>query len=112
MTPEPRKPIPVSTPEDDRSVWGVVTWEDVDPRIDFFTVDVKGLSSAYRWEDPEGAFKAGDKPATGRKLTQKTLQLNFWRPGDEFTADEQPVYLGHDPKNSEAGKVDYQWIFR
>ena len=36
------KPIPLSTELVDRSVWGVATWEDVDPRVDFFSVFVQG----------------------------------------------------------------------
>ena len=76
-------PIALSTPTDDRSVWGVATWVDIDPRIDFFSIYVNGLTNAYRWTDPHG-FKAGDPPGTGREYTHKTLQLNFWRPGDEF----------------------------
>ena len=48
------KPIPVSSDLVDKSVWGVATWEDVDPRIDFFSVYVQGLTNAYQWVDPPG----------------------------------------------------------
>ena len=67
-----------------RGVWGVAMWEDVDPQIDFFSVYVGGLTNAYQWTDPPGAFKLGDRPGKGRKFTRKTLQLNFWRPGDDI----------------------------
>ena len=53
-----------------------------------------GLTNAYRWTDPQNGFKAGDAPATGRKYTYKTLQLNFWRPGDEFGIYEDQIYMG------------------
>jgi len=86
--------IPLSTATEDNSVWGVATWVDVDPRIDFFSIYVNGLTSAYRWTDPPGAFKAGDPPTTGRQFTRKTLQLNFWRPGDEFNLLEDEIFIG------------------
>ncbi len=128
-------PIPLSTATDDHSVWGVVTWVDIDPRIDFFSIYVNGLTNAYRWTDPPGAFKVGDPPGTGRKYTHKTLQLNFWRPGDEFVLSEDEIYLGApadkvakpaNPDNSAESAaeqpspggrnwdkiIDYRWLFR
>ena len=129
--------VKLSTATDDNSVWGVATWVDVDPRIDFFSIYVTGLSNAYRWTDPEGSFKAGDTPATGREFTHKTLQLNFWRPGDEYGVFEDQIYIGApedkvaksaDPDNpapAATGKeapspkernwdkiIDYRWVFR
>lgn len=100
------KPIPLSTELVDNSVWGVATWEDVDPRVDTFSVYVQGLTNAYRWVDPAGAFKAGDPPGTGRNLLEKTLMLNFWRPGDEYVEDQRTVRFGI------PDKVDYSWVYR
>lgn len=100
----------------DNRVWGVATWTDVDPRIDFFSVYVGGLSNAYRWEDPAGAYKAGDPIGTGREFTRKTLQLNFWRPGDEHLQDEREVRFG--VARGKAGLYDvsegvaYRWVYR
>ncbi len=51
------KLIPLSTELVDKSVWGVATWEDVDPRIDYFSVYVEGLTNAYQWIDPPGAYQ-------------------------------------------------------
>ena len=99
-------PIPVSTDKSDKSVWGVATWEDVDPRIDFFSIYVQGLSNAYRWIDPPGGFKKGHPAGTGRVFTTKTLRLNFWRPGDEFREDQREIRFGI------PGKVDYEWVYR
>jgi hypothetical protein len=65
--------IPVSSEATDRSVWGVAMWEGVDRRADFISVFVQGLSNAYRW-DPTAA--------ESEQLIFKTLQVNFWRPGD------------------------------
>jgi hypothetical protein len=134
------QPVTLSTATQDNSVWGVVTWVDVDPRIDFFSIYVTGLTNAYRWTDPQNGFKAGDAPATGRQYTYKTLQLNFWRPGDEFAIYEDQIYIGSpedkvakpaDPDNpAEAAApaapkeapspgqrnwdkiIDYRWVFR
>ncbi len=110
------RPIPVSGGGVDRSVWGVATWENVDPRVDFLSVYVGGLTNAYRWEDPAGAYQVGDPPGKGRRFTRKALQLNFWRPGDEFSEHEAEIRYG-----VPAGKaslygvpegVAYRWVYR
>jgi hypothetical protein len=99
-----------------RGVWGVAMWEDVDPQIDFFSVYVRGLSNAYQWTDPQGAFKLGNPPGTGRKFTYKTLQLNFWSPGDELDQNEREIRFGAAPGrgafyDSPEG-VAYRWVYR
>ncbi|MEX2560337.1 MAG: hypothetical protein WD403_10505, partial [Pirellulales bacterium] len=43
--------IPPSSDEQDNSVWGVATWEDIDPTTDHFSIYAQGLTNAYRWED-------------------------------------------------------------
>jgi hypothetical protein len=117
-------PIAISDDNKDNSVWGVVTWTDVDPRIDYFMVYVQGLTNAYQFEDPAGAYKAGDEPGTGRKITRKTLQLNFWRPGDTVDPNEEEIRYGCrlDPDPAEQEKilkeygvqkpVDHVWVYR
>jgi hypothetical protein len=100
------KPIPVSKDKVDRSVWGVCTWEDVDPRIDSFSVSIQGLTNAYKWTDQPAEFKMGDSPGKGRVLSEKTLVLNFWRPGDEFVEDRRVIRYGM------PGQVDYSWVYR
>ena len=115
----PRWPSRFSSPSDGRAdnrVWGVATWTDVDPRIDFFSVFVGGLSNAYRWEDPAGAYQAGDPPGTGRTFTRKTLQLNFWRPGDEHLQDEREIRFGVARGKGDLYDVSegvaYRWVYR
>jgi len=98
--------IPPSTPEIDRSVWGVVTWEGVDPRTDRFTIYIDGLTNAYRWSDPDGALKAGDPPGTGRIVEHQGLKINFWRPSDTRDEDEEEIRLGI------PGEVDYEWYYK
>jgi len=108
--------LPPSDGRTDNRVWGVATWTDVDPRIDFFSVYVGGLTNAYQWADPAGAYKAGDPPGTGREFARKALQLNFWRPGDEHLQDEREVRFG--VARGKAGLYDvsegvaYRWVYR
>lgn len=88
------------------TVWGVVTWTDIDPSVDFFSVYVGGLTNAYEWEDPPGAYQVGQPPGTGRKFTRKYLKLNFWRPGDEYYEHEKEIRFGI------PGQPDYEWVYR
>ncbi len=119
--------IPVSSPYEDNSVWGIATWTGVDPRSDFFSVFVQGLTNAYRWQDPPGAFRAGDAPMTGRRFTFKTLQLNFWRAGDAIDTREDEIRFGVPNQNQVPAvggedevlkiyrlkeRVDYLWVYR
>lgn len=119
-----RQPIPLSTPDNPKEVWGLVTWEDIDPRITYFSVFVKGLTNAYEPEDAADGFKPGDPPATGRTIRAKTLQLNFWRPGDTVNEVEDEVRFGvpYDADLQRQAKilgaydlqerVDYRWDYR
>jgi hypothetical protein len=110
------QPIPVSDGRIDRSVWGVATWVDVDPRIDFFSILVGGLTNAYRWTDNPAAYHAGDTPGRGRRFTHKMLQLNFWRPGDEIQPNEREFRYGPPLGKSDlygvSDGVAYHWVYR
>ncbi|MEX2175521.1 MAG: hypothetical protein WD872_14255 [Pirellulaceae bacterium] len=117
-------PIPISNESTDNSVWGVATWVDVDPRIDYYMVYVQGLTNAYRFDDPAGAFQKGDQPGSGRKLMKKTLQLNFWRPGDTIDPHEEEIRYGaridSDPVEQQKifalfgidKPIDHRWLYR
>ena len=91
--------IPVSTDRVDKSVWGVVTWTDIDPKIDFFSIYVKGLTNAYKFAEVDSAFKTGSPPLTGRRFQNKVLQLNFWRPGDQVREHEREIHFGLPPED-------------
>ena len=69
-------------------------------------VYVTGLTNAYRWKDTPGEYKAGDPIGKGRQLVKKTLKLNFWRYGDEFSEREDAIRYGI------PGQPDYQWVYR
>jgi len=88
------------------TLWGVATWEDVDPRIVRFSTYVFGLTNSYRWKDQPGEYKPGDSTLQGRKLYRKTLKLNFWRPGDQYYEHEEEIRYGV------PGGVDYEWVYR
>ena len=77
--------VPVSDARTDRSVWGYVLWEEIDPRTDYLSIYVQGLTNAFRFED------LGDGT---RRYTYKTLQLNFWRPGDSVYEHEKEIRYG------------------
>jgi hypothetical protein len=88
------------------TVWGIATWEDLDPQIDRFSVYIKGLTNAYKWFDEPGEYTRGAALGTGRRLMEKTLRLNFWRPGDEYLEHEKELRYGF------PGEVDYEWVYR
>lgn len=109
-----REPIPVST---EAEVWGVATWVGVDPRSDYISVYVQGLTNAYRLAPTEGDGR--------RKVLSKSLQLNFWRSGDAIRLSEQeitygiPLYPDDAPRQQEVldayqlkKPLEYQWVFR
>lgn len=106
--------IPRSSDPDAPGVWGVATWEDVDPKLDFLSVNVFGLTNAFRQEG-----LGEDAP-----FQKKALALNFYRPGDAMRPTEDTIYFGvpafEDPSEqayilNQYGleeRVDYRWIFR
>jgi hypothetical protein len=110
-----RVSIPVTSPEADGGVWGVVTWEGVDPRVDYFSIFAGGLTNAVRF--------AGDPPDPATHQ-HKTLQLNFWRPGDAVDEHEGEIRYGvpsvEDPKEQAqilarynlSRRLDYLWVYR
>jgi hypothetical protein len=119
-----RQRIPVSTADKDNGVWGVAMWENVDPRIDFFSVYVQGLTNAYQFSDKANEFKPGDKPGKGRSFKMKTLVLHFWRPGDTVAENEGEIRYGMpteveaaaqkemNAKYGENDRLDYRWTYR
>ncbi len=61
-------------------------------------------------------FQAGDTPSKGRMYLRKTLQLNFWRPGDSLAENEREIRYGAalgaaDAYGTNEG-VAYSWLYR
>ena len=106
--------IPYTSDPAAPGVWGVATWEDVDPSLDFVSVEVFGLTNAFQ-QDGQG------KDAPYRR---KALQLNFYRPGDMVDPTEDQIRFGvpaYDDETEQAYilkqygldvRLDYRWLFR
>jgi hypothetical protein len=87
--------VPVSSkPGIDDAVFGVATFEGVDPNADKFSVYVRGLSDGYQ-----------EVPATGdsKPVTKyKTLRIDFIRRGDKFDLKDREIQLMDPP---------FEWIY-
>ncbi len=77
--------IPVEKGDDAKGVWGVAVWEDVDPKMNYIQVYVRGLTNA---------FKVEEKLDGSKIYEHKTLQLNFWRKDDEFELSSENIAKG------------------
>ena len=76
--------------------WGVAIWEDVDPRIDYFSIYVRGLTNAMRWRQiPGTTIGADDPPGVHMEHALETLRLDFWRPGDDRDEVEEEMSVGY-----------------
>jgi hypothetical protein len=74
--------------------WGVAIWEAVDPRIDYFSIYVGGLTNAIRWRPrPKAAIGPDDPPGQHIEQTLESLRLDFWRPGD--AAGKEAISIGY-----------------
>jgi len=73
--------------------WGVAIWEDVDSRIDFFSIYIRGLTNAIDWKAVESPQL--DNPDSLARQTLKSLRLDFWRPGDNKGEDEEEMSIGY-----------------
>lgn len=85
-----QKKLPLSTGQADDGLWGVATWEDIAPpseyaSINFISVFVQGLTNAFRFSHtPDGKAV----------YSYKTLQINFWRPGDRYNEQFDTIHRG------------------
>ncbi len=68
-----RTQLPLAEGKSDGGVWGVATWINVDPRINYVSLRVQGLTNAYRIVNNVDGSKS---------FRFRELQLNFFRPGD------------------------------
>ncbi len=88
--------ISMGSPGSDDEVWGVATWNNIDPSADFLSISVEGLTNAYRIE--EGT--------EGKTFKKRVLELYFWRPGDPFHVTQNTIYVGS-PAWQDKEHVDY-----
>ncbi len=80
-----RTELPLAAGKSDGAVWGVATWTSVDPRINYTSVRIKGLTNAYRMINNEDGSKS---------FRFRELQINFYRPGDVFRESQDRISLG------------------
>jgi len=111
-------PIPRSADPSADGVWGVLTWEDVEPQTDFLSLYVYGLSNAFQRVTSE------ENPSAKPVLIRKALQLNFYRPGDSIGETDDRIRFGIPAFESEEEqayvlkqyglekRLDYQWVYR
>ncbi|MEM9412553.1 MAG: hypothetical protein AAGA30_15675, partial [Planctomycetota bacterium] len=78
--------IPRVKSANDDGIWGVAIWKDIDPRIDYVSVIVRGLTNAYRFDTSSSSSE--------RKFKYRNLQLNFWRPGDRVNQTDDDITYG------------------
>tara|TARA_R110002049_G_scaffold4601_5_gene32763 strand:- start:1063506 stop:1064528 length:1023 start_codon:yes stop_codon:yes gene_type:complete len=109
-----RVTVPYSSDASGPGVWGVATWTDVDPAMDFVSVNVFGLTNAFEQDE-----QSADSP-----YRRKALQLNFFRPGDAILQTEDRIRFGVPAYENEKDqqyvlqqygldeRLDYRWIFR
>jgi hypothetical protein len=106
--------IPLATATEPNEFWGVATWANIDPRTDFFTVAVEGITNG---------FKIVDRP-NGREFEKRALMINFWRPGDAFDDSRDEIRLGvpayEDPSRMQYAldqlgipeRIAYYWTYK
>ena len=81
--------------ETDAERWGVAIWEDIDPRIDFFTIFVRGLTNSMRWRSREDDQNDNNHPAENEnEYSLESLRLDFWRPGDDLDESDEEINVG------------------
>jgi len=83
--------------EPGESRWGVAIWEDVDPRLDFFSIYVRGLTNAMQWRrrPAAAAIRATDPPAAHMEQALESLRLDFWRPQVGRGGEGTEMSVGH-----------------
>ncbi len=80
-----RTELPLAKGKSDGAVWGVATWVNVDPRINYTSVRIRGLTNAYRMVNNADGTKS---------FRFRELQVNFYRPGDILRESQDRIALG------------------
>jgi len=87
--------------------WGVAIWEAVDPRIDYFSIYVRGLTNAIQWRKRPGArIRPDDPPGQSMEQSLESLRLDFWQPGDSQGGESVSIgYRGLFERMALGGRV-------
>lgn len=75
--------------------WGVAIWQDVDPRIDFFTIFAYGLTNAMTWRHEADIEADLDHAPEYERREMECLRLDFYHPGDETHGEFEEVQVVH-----------------
>ena len=112
------KPIQLSTETEDNAVWGVATWEDIDPKTCWFSVYVQGLTNSYKIEPVVEKDDEGKETKRWQYL-RKTLVLRFWRPADDKFERDREIRFGWPGRdtvatspNQQLTGVEHLWEFK
>ncbi|HET6423064.1 MAG TPA: hypothetical protein VFG20_05235 [Planctomycetaceae bacterium] len=82
---------------DQKVIQGIATWTNLDPAADHYTVYLTGFSNGFRKvPGPDGA----------EVVQWKTIQMKYWRPGDELNQREPEIRLQTDAATQPV------WIYR
>lgn len=68
-------------PDEER--WGVAIWQDIDTRIDFFTVFIYGLTNSIKWEYDARLDSDDEHEPEYERRQLECLRLDFYHPGDQ-----------------------------
>ncbi len=85
--------------------WGVAVWDGVDPRIELFTIFIKGLTNRFDSKvTASGDLLDEQKQAAdnglalilndGDRFAMESLRLDFWRPGDDVDGRPMEMMVG------------------
>jgi len=90
-----RIPEPAADGDDPTWIYGVATWSGIDPETDYFKLFAEGFSNGYK------TTKIGDEQV----LLRKTIELKYWRPGDDIQQTDAEIRRNpEDPKP--------EWLYR
>ncbi|MCA8984310.1 MAG: hypothetical protein R3C12_03335 [Planctomycetaceae bacterium] len=84
-------PIPAPStdaPGEENALYGLAIFRGVDPAIDHFMLYLSGFSNGY---------KVGQGPDGEPLLMRKTIQQQFWRPGDKFDTQSREFRVQGEP---------------
>lgn len=87
------QPVRAADDQDAKPIYGVAIFRGVDPTTDNFKVYASGFSNGYREvKGPDG------EPL----ILRREIVLDYWRPGDEFDANEREFQFRSEPN----------WVYR
>lgn len=104
---EVSEPVSISDPNPlSKATYGVAIWRNIDPKTDYFSIYISGLTNAYK-------ISAGT--GTEQVVEEKVVVQKFARPGDEFLQEESEFRLidSSDTDNDQKPDQTYPfWTYR